>query len=55
MRGIEWFHSCSQNVASARIARKNLMSARLLVLAKFLQLLVCSDLVNIGDLHDGII
>ena len=33
---------CSQNLAFARIARKNYADARLLVLAKFLQLLACS-------------
>ena len=41
-RGIEWSHSilkCSQNLAFARIARKNYTGARLLVLAKILQLL----------------
>ena len=45
-RSIEWFHpiwKCSQNLAFARNARKNYLSARLLVLAKFLQLLACSD------------
>ena len=41
IRGVEWSHSignCSQDLAFARIARKNYMSDRLLVLANF-----CSD------------
>ena len=45
-RGIEWSHpiwKCSQNLVFARISRKNYLSARLLVLAKCLQVLVCSD------------
>ena len=46
IRGIEWSHpiwKCSQNLAFARIARKNKMWAHLLVLAKVLQELACSD------------
>ena len=45
VRGIEWSHSikkCSQNLAFARVARKNYTGARLLVLAKFLKLLARS-------------
>ena len=52
-RGIKWslsfslgpiqFESTRKNLASARIARKNYMSARLLLLAKVLQLLACLD------------
>ena len=45
-RGIKWSHpiwKCSRNLAFARIARKNSMSARLLTLAKLLQLLACLD------------
>ena len=40
----------SQNLAFARFARKIYTSARLLVLAKVLQLLACSDsLLNLPD------
>ena len=45
-RGVEWSHLIkkrSQNLVFARTSRKNYMGARLLVLAKFLQLLVCSQ------------